>query len=40
MLRDVLKQIEDAAETPLYSVDEIMHLPVCHKPDATLGRHE
>jgi mannosyl-3-phosphoglycerate phosphatase len=43
MLRDVLKQIEDAVETPLYgfgdlSVDEIMHVTGRSRTDATLAR--
>jgi mannosyl-3-phosphoglycerate phosphatase len=43
MLRDVLKQIEDAVETPLYgfgdmSVDEIMHITGLSYQDATLAR--
>jgi mannosyl-3-phosphoglycerate phosphatase len=43
MLRDVLKQIEDAVETPLrgfgdLSVDEIMHLTGLSRTDATLAK--
>lgn len=43
MLRDVLKQIEDAVETPLrgfgdLSVDDIMHLTGLSRTDATLAK--
>jgi mannosyl-3-phosphoglycerate phosphatase len=43
MLRDVLKQIEDAVETPLHgfgdlSVDEIMQITGLSRTDATLAR--
>ena len=43
MLRDVLKQIEDAVETPLHgfgdlSVDDIMHLTSLSRSEATLAR--
>jgi mannosyl-3-phosphoglycerate phosphatase len=43
MLRDVLKQIEDAVETPLrgfgdLSVDDIMHVTGLSRTDATLAK--
>ena len=43
MLRDVLKQVEDAVETPLpgfgdLSVDDIMHITRLSRTDATLAK--